>query len=137
MIKQTEIILSPRKRGYHLISKELESKLSALPKAGIAYFFIRHTSAALTLNENADPTVQIDFESFMNKLIPDGDPTFIHCEEGEDDMSAHLKASILGAAVTIPIVNGRLHLGTWQGIYLCEFRNNGDSRKVFVTIIGE
>jgi secondary thiamine-phosphate synthase enzyme len=137
MIKQTEITLTPRKRGYHLITKELESKLPALPKAGIAHFFIRHTSAALTLNENADPSVRIDFESFMNKMVPDGDKAFIHLEEGEDDMSAHLKASILGAAITIPIVNGRLHLGTWQGIYLCEFRNFGDSRKIFVTIIGE
>ena len=137
MIKQTEIVFAPRKRGYHLITKELESKLPALPKAGIAHFFIRHTSAALTLNENADPSVRDDFESFMNKLIPDGDRVFIHNDEGSDDMSAHLKTSILGAALTIPIVNGRLHLGTWQGIYLCEFRNSGGSRKVFVTIIGE
>ncbi|HEY3390424.1 MAG TPA: secondary thiamine-phosphate synthase enzyme YjbQ [Prolixibacteraceae bacterium] len=137
MIKQTEIVLTPRKRGYHLITKELESKLPALPNAGIAHFFIMHTSAGLTLNENADPSVRIDFESFMNKLIPDGDRSFIHRDEGDDDMSAHLKASILGAAVSIPIVNGRLHLGTWQGIYLCEFRNYGDSRKVFVTIMGE
>ena len=137
MIKQTEIVLSSRKRGYHLITKELESKLPALPKAGIAHFFILHTSAALTLNENADPSVLIDFESFMNKLIPDGDKVFIHRDEGEDDMSAHLKSSILGAAVTIPIVNGRLYLGTWQGIYLCEFRNFGEVRKILVTIIGE
>ena len=137
MIKQIEITLTPRKRGYHLITKELESKLPALPKAGIAHFFIRHTSAALTLNENADPSVRIDFESYMNKIVPDGDETFIHRDEGSDDMSAHLKSSILGAAVTIPIVNERLHLGTWQGIYLCEFRNFGDSRKIFVTIMGE
>jgi len=137
MIKQIEITLTPRKRGYHLITKELESKLPALPKAGIAHFFIRHTSAALTLNENADPSVRIDFESYMNKIVPDGDETFIHRDEGSDDMSAHLKSSILGAAVTIPIVNERLHLGTWQGIYLCEFRNFGDSWKIFVTIMGE
>jgi len=137
MIIQTEIILNPRKRGYHLITKELESKLPELPKAGIAHFFIRHTSAALTLNENADPSVRIDFESFMNKLIPDGDSSFIHRHEGEDDMSAHLKSSILGAAVTIPIVNGRLHLGTWQGIFLCEFRNSGDARKILITVMGE
>jgi len=137
MIKQTEIVLKPRKRGYHLITKELESKLPELPKAGVAHFFIRHTSAALTLNENADPSVRIDFESFMNKLVPDGDPSFIHREEGDDDMSAHLKSSILGAAVTIPIVNGRLHLGTWQGIYLCEFRNYSDARKIIVTVMGE
>jgi len=137
MIIQTEIILNPRKRGYHLITKELELKMPVLPKAGIAHFFIRHTSAALTLNENADPSVRIDFESFMNKLIPDGDPAFIHQDEGDDDMSAHLKSSILGAAVTIPIVNGRLHLGTWQGIYLCEFRNSGDARKILITVMGE
>ena len=137
MIKQTEIVLPPRKRGYHLVTRELESKLPVLPTAGIAHFFIRHTSAALTLNENADPSVRIDFESFMNKLIPDGDKTFIHREERSDDLSAHLKSSILGAAVTIPIVDGRLHLGTWQGIYLCEFRNYGEARKIFVTIIGE
>ena len=137
MIKQTEIVLLPRKRGYHLITKELESKLPTLPKAGIAHFFIRHTSAALTLNENVDPSVRIDFESFMNKLVPDGDKVFIHRDEGSDDMSAHLKASILGAAVSIPIVNGRLYLGKWQGIYLCEFRNFGGSRNVIVTIIGE
>ena len=137
MIKQTEIVLAPRKRGYHLITKELESKLPALPKAGIAQFFIRHTSAALTLNENADPSVRIDFESFMNKLVPDGAGVFIHRDEGDDDMSAHLKASILGAAVTIPIVNERLHLGTWQGIYLCEFRNSGEAREIVVTIIGK
>jgi secondary thiamine-phosphate synthase enzyme len=137
MVKQTEIILSPRNRGYHLITRELESKLPALPKVGIIHFFIRHTSAALTLNENADPSVRIDFETFMNKLIPDGDQSFIHRDEGKDDMSAHLKASILGAAVTIPIVNGRLYLGTWQGIYLCEFRNFGEARKLLITIIGE
>jgi len=137
MINQVEISLTPRKRGYHLITNELEAKLPTLPKSGIAHFFIRHTSAALTINENADPSVRTDFESFMNKLIPDNDQVFIHRDEGSDDMSAHLKASILGAAVTIPIVNGRLYLGTWQGIYLCEFRNFGDSRKVYVTIISE
>ena len=137
MIKQIEIVLSAKKRGYHLISKDLASKLPSLPKAGIAYFFILHTSAALTLNENADPSVRIDFESFINKLIPDGDPVFIHSDEGGDDMSAHLKASILGSSVTIPIVNGRLHFGTWQGIYLCEFRNFAVARKILITIIGE
>ena len=137
MIKQIEIALSPKKRGFHLISKDLASKLPSLPNAGIAHFFIMHTSAALTINENADSSVRTDFELFINKLIPDGDPVFIHTDEGEDDMSAHLKASILGASVTIPIVNGRLHLGTWQGIYLCEFRNFADARKILVTIIGE
>lgn len=137
MIQQIQITLPPFKRGYHLVTRELESKLPTLPSAGIAHFFIMHTSAALTLNENADPSVRIDFETFMNKLIPDGDKVFVHRDEGSDDMSAHLKSSILGANITIPIVDGRLHLGTWQGIYLCEFRNYGGSRKIFVTIIGE
>jgi secondary thiamine-phosphate synthase enzyme len=137
MITQIEIILTSRKRGYHLITRELESKLPLLPKAGIAHFFIMHTSAGLTINENADPSVRVDFESFMNKIVPDGDKVFIHRDEGSDDMSAHLKSSILGATVTIPIVKGRLHLGTWQGIYLCEFRNYAEPRKIFVTIMGE
>jgi secondary thiamine-phosphate synthase enzyme len=137
MIKQTEINLTPRRRGYHLIAKELESRISPLPNAGIAVFFIRHTSAALTLNENVDPSVRIDFESFMDNMVPDGDHLFTHQGEGSDDMSAHLKASLIGATITIPIVDGRLHLGTWQGIYLCEFRNFGISRKISVTIIGE
>ena len=137
MIKQIEILLAPRKRGYHLVTRELESKLPELPNTGIAHFFIMHTSAGLTLNENADPSVRVDFESFMNKIVPDGDKVFIHRDEGSDDMSAHLKSSILGAAITIPIVKGRLHLGNWQGIYLCEFRNYAESRKIFVTIMGE
>jgi secondary thiamine-phosphate synthase enzyme len=137
MIKQLEIKLASHKRGYHLITKELESKLPALPSTGIVHFFIMHTSAGLTINENADPSVRVDFESFMNKLVPDGDQVFIHRDEGNDDMSAHLKSSILGAAITIPIVNGKLNLGTWQGIYLCEFRNYAEPRKIFVTIIGE
>jgi secondary thiamine-phosphate synthase enzyme len=137
MIKQFEIILSSRKRGYHLITHEIESKLPGEIKNGIANFFLQHTSAALTLNENADPDVRVDFESFMNKLIPDGDRIFIHTLEGPDDMPAHLKSSILGASITIPLVNGRLKLGTWQGIYLCEFRNHASSRRVFVTLIGE
>jgi secondary thiamine-phosphate synthase enzyme len=137
MIRQTEITLSPRKRGYYLITKELESKLPTLPSAGIVHFFILHTSAALTINENADPSVRIDFETFMNKLVADGAPDFTHREEGKDDMSAHLKASLLGASVTIPIVNGKLNLGTWQGIYLCEFRDYSQRRKIFVTIMGE
>ena len=137
MVKQTEIILKPYKRGYHLITRELESKLPELPKSGIIHFFIRHTSAGLTLNENADPSVRVDLESFMNKIVPDGDKLFIHRDEGSDDMSAHLKSSLFGASVTAPILDGRMHLGMWQGIYLCEFRNHGDARRIFVTIIGE
>ena len=137
MIKQFEITLPVRKRGYHLITHELESRLPSDIKSGIVLFFLQHTSAALTLNENADPDVRVDFESFMNKLIPDGERIFIHTVEGPDDMSAHLKSSILGASVTVPLVNGKLKLGIWQGIYLCEFRNHATARKVFVTILGE
>lgn len=137
MIKQFEITLPSHRRGYHLITNEIESRLQPLVNNGLANFFLQHTSAALTINENADPDVPIDFESFMNKLIPDADKDFIHTIEGPDDMSAHLKSSILGASLTIPVVNRRLHLGTWQGIYLCEFRNHATERKIFVTLVGE
>jgi len=137
MIKQFEITLPAHRRGYHLITHEIVSRLQPLIKNGLANLMLLHTSAALTLNENADPDVRIDFESFMNKLVPDGDKDFIHTIEGTDDMSAHLKSSILGASLTIPIVNGKLRLGTWQGIYLCEFRNHATERKIFVTIMGE
>jgi secondary thiamine-phosphate synthase enzyme len=137
MIRQFEITLSAHRRGYHLVTSEIESRIHPLVKNGLANFFLRHTSAALTLNENVDPDVRVDFESFMNRLVPDGDKIFTHLIEGQDDMSAHLKSSLLGASLTIPIVNGRLQLGTWQGIYLCEFRNHATSRKVWVTLIGE
>lgn len=137
MVKQFELKLAPRKRGYHLITHEIESRLSGELKNGILNLFLQHTSAALTLNENADPDVRVDFESFMDKLIPDGDRIFVHTLEGPDDMSAHLKSSILGASVTIPVVNGRLKLGTWQGIYLCEFRDHATPRRIFATFIGE
>ncbi len=137
MIKQFEITLTARKRGYHLITHEIEIHLPNETKSGIVNLTLQHTSAALTLNENADPDVRVDFESFLDKLIPDGDKVFSHTMEGADDMSAHLKSSILGASLTIPIVNGKLKLGTWQGIYLCEFRNHAVSRKIFVTIISE
>lgn len=137
MVKQFELTLAPRKRGYYLITHEIESKLTGEIKNGLINLSLQHTSAALTLNENADPDVRVDFESFMNKLIPDGDRVFIHTLEGPDDMSAHLKSSIFGASLTIPIFNGRLKLGTWQGIYLCEFRNHATQRKIFVTLIGE
>jgi secondary thiamine-phosphate synthase enzyme len=137
MISQFEITLPAHRRGYHLVTGEIESRMPMLISNGIASFFLRHTSAALTLNENYDLDVRIDFESFMSKLIPDGDKTFTHLIEGSDDMSAHLKSSILGVSLTIPIVNGKLHLGTWQGIYLCEFRNRASARKIFVTLMGE
>ncbi|MEN8225034.1 MAG: secondary thiamine-phosphate synthase enzyme YjbQ [Bacteroidota bacterium] len=135
MTTQTEILLPPFKRGYHLITHIIERELPELPESGILHIFIKHSSAGLTINENADPTVRVDFESFMNELIPENHPQYRHIMEGADDMPAHLKASLLGSAVSIPITNGRLNLGTWQGIYLCEFRNRGGSRKVILTIV--
>jgi secondary thiamine-phosphate synthase enzyme len=137
MIKQFEITLPAHRRGYHLVTSEIESRMPKLITSGIANFLLMHTSAALTLNENADPDVRDDFESFMNRLIPDGDRIFSHTIEGGDDMPSHIKSSLFGVSLTVPVVNGRLHLGTWQGIYLCEFRNRATARKIFVTLIGE
>lgn len=134
MIDQKEIILPQFNRGFHLITHLLEKELGKLPEKGLLNLFIKHTSAALSINENADPTVTGDFERFMNKLIPDGDSTFRHTIEGDDDMAAHIKSSLFGQSLTIPITNHRLNLGPWQGIYLCEFRNHGDRRKVVITI---
>ena len=137
MIQQYEIYLPAFRKGYHLITHLITEKIGKLPEKGIVHIFIKHTSAAISINENADPSVRYDFESFLNKLIPENDPVYTHTLEGCDDMPAHLKSSLLGQSVTIPIRNGRLDLGTWQGIYLCEFRRHGGSRTVMVTIIGE
>jgi len=136
---QKEISLKPRARGFHLITEELLRELPALRdiKIGMMNIFILHTSASLTINENADPAVRQDFESFFNHSVPDDTPYFCHQDEGPDDMPAHLKASILGSSLNIPVTNGRPHLGTWQGIYLCEHRDNGGSRRVVVTLQGE
>ncbi len=136
MIWQKEITLPPFKRGFHLITRLVEGHLPALPEVGLLNILIRHTSAAITLNENADPTVRDDFERFMNVLVPENHPLYIHTDEGPDDMPAHLKASLIGSTLTIPITNGRLNLGIWQGIYLCEFRNNGGSRRLVLTVYG-
>lgn len=135
MIEQIEITLPSFKRGYHLITDLIEEKLQRLPETGLVHILLQHTSAAISLNENADPSVRYDFETFMNKLVPDNDPMFIHIDEGGDDMPAHLKSSLIGASLTIPITCHRLNLGTWQGIYLCEFRNYGGRRKLVVTIL--
>lgn len=136
---QKEIRLQPRSRGFHLITQEIERNLDDLKniKVGQLQVFIKHTSASLTINENADPTVRQDFESHMNKMVPENAPYYIHTYEGPDDMPAHIKASLMGASVTIPVTNGRLNLGTWQGIYLCEHRNHGGARKVVLTLFGE
>ena len=134
MIHQSEISIHVAGRGYHLITQKIIENLPPLPDTGLLNVFMKHTSAGLTLNENADPSVRVDFEGFMNKLIPENDPVYTHTMEGSDDMPAHLKASILGNSLTIPISEGRLNLGTWQGIYLCEFRNYGGSRNIVLTI---
>tara|TARA_R110000765_G_scaffold272477_2_gene371213 strand:+ start:75 stop:497 length:423 start_codon:yes stop_codon:yes gene_type:complete len=135
---QQEIRLSARKRGFHLITNEILDQFTGLNKLKIGQFqvFIKHTSASLTINENADPSVRVDFESHMNKMVPENAPYYIHTFEGPDDMPAHIKASMMGASVTIPITNGRLNLGTWQGIYLCEHRDHGGSRSIVVTAFG-
>ncbi len=135
MINQVEITLPQYRRGFHLITNELVNRLPKLPEAGLLNLFIKHTSAALSINENADPTVRNDLLSFFDRHVP-MEPYFKHDLEGDDDMPAHIKTSVIGISVNIPITQGRLNLGTWQGIYLCEFRNNGGQRKIVATIIG-
>jgi len=134
MIQQTEIILTGYRRGYHLITSVIEQHLHQLPDKGLLHILVKHTSAGITLNENADPSVRGDFERFINKMIPENDPVYIHTYEGADDMPAHLKSTVIGAEITVPITNHRLNLGTWQGIYFCEFRNYGGSRRLVLTI---
>ena len=135
---QKEISLKPAKRGFHLITSEIINALPELKQISIGQLqvFIKHTSASLTINENADPTVRTDFESHFNKMVPENMPYYIHTYEGSDDMPAHIKASLLGPSVQIPITNGRLNLGTWQGVYLCEHRDYGGSRKLVITAFG-
>lgn len=139
MWRQTEIILRTRSRGFHLITDEIVAALPALTDVdvGLLHLFLQHTSAALTINENADPTVRGDFERWFNQAVPDGAPYLRHVEEGSDDMPAHIKSSLLGVELNIPIHRGRLRLGTWQGIYLCEHRYQGGARHVIATIHGE
>lgn len=134
MIKQYEILLKNYHRGYHLITAQILSQIDVLPETGMLNIFIKHTSAGLTINENADPSVRTDFESSFNNLLPENQPFYTHIFEGEDDMPAHLKSSLVGVSLTMPITNGKLNLGTWQGIYLCEFRNHGGRRKIVVTV---
>ncbi|MFA6119932.1 MAG: secondary thiamine-phosphate synthase enzyme YjbQ [Sideroxydans sp.] len=136
---QKEIRLQARSRGFHLITDEVLRELPELRdiKVGMMNVFIMHTSASLTLNENADPTVRQDFESFFDRAVPEDEPYYRHQDEGSDDLPAHIKSSLLGASLNIPIANGRPTLGTWQGIYLCEHRNHGGSRRIVATIHGE
>ncbi len=137
MVSQTEFILRPRARGFHLITEEVEENLPALPKAGLLNLFIKHTSAGLTINENADPDVQVDLEAIFDRLVKERESYYTHTCEGADDMPAHAKSSIVGASLTIPITDGRLNMGIWQGIYLCEFRNRATGRRLVATIIGD
>ena len=135
MMKQIELTLKPYPRGYHLITSEVLSHLGNLPETGLLHLFIKHTSAGLTINENADADVRVDFETFFNRIVPENLPGLVHTLEGPDDMPAHIKATLTGSSVTVPISGGRLNLGTWQGIYLCEFRNRGGSRRLVATIL--
>lgn len=136
MIQQVEFTLTPHRRGFHLVTGEILRHLPALPQTGLLHLFIKHTSAGLTLNENADPDVQTDMAAIFDRLVKEREPYYQHTLEGDDDMPAHAKSVLAGAALTIPITHGRLNLGTWQGIYLCEFRNRGGGRRVVATVFG-
>lgn len=136
---QHELTLKPRPRGFHLVTDEV---LGAVPelrnvRVGLLHILIQHTSASLTLNENADPTVRQDFESFFNRTVPENQPYYRHDDEGPDDLPAHIKSSLLGSSLTLPVTNGQLNLGIWQGIYLCEHRNHGGARQLVLTLQGE
>lgn len=137
MVNQVEITLSQFSRGFHLITGDIMRQLPSLPQTGILNLFIKHTSCALTINENVDPDVREDMETIFNKLVSENAPYYMHTLEGNDDMPAHAKSVIAGVSLNIPITSGHLNLGTWQGIYLCEFRNYGGARSVVATIIGE
>jgi len=135
MIFQKEIILNPYPRGFHIITNEI---VDILPRiTGIAHIFIKHTSASLTINENADPTVREDFETHFNKMVSEDETHFKHTIEGPDDMTSHIKSSLLGSSVSFPIKDGKPLLGTWQGVFLCEHRNHAKSRKLVVTVYGD
>jgi secondary thiamine-phosphate synthase enzyme len=134
MFIQKEISLPAFGRGYHLITDIIKKEIADFKNDGLLNIFIKHTSAALSLNENADPSVRDDFESFINKLVPENHPLYTHVFEGSDDMPAHIKSSLFGASLSIPLTGGRLNLGTWQGIYLCEFRNMGERRDIVISI---
>ena len=135
MLFQTEILLEPKTRGFHLITENVTDALPSI--SGLVNIFIKHTSASLTINENADPSVRVDFETHFNKMVSEDENYFTHKDEGPDDMTSHIKSSILGSSVSFPLKDGIPQLGIWQGIYLCEHRNNASSRKIFITLIGE
>lgn len=136
---QREVRLKSRSRGFHLVTDEILQQLPELARVqvGILNVFIKHTSASLTVNENADPSVRADFETCFNKIVPEGDPDYRHTDEGSDDLPAHVKSSLLGASVNLPVSKGTLNVGIWQGIYLCEHRDRGGARTLLVTLNGE
>ncbi len=134
MVRQVFFNLSPKRRGCHLITQEVLQKVGVLPQVGMLNLFVQHTSCALSINENADPDVRSDMEKILNHMVRENEPYYDHTLEGADDMPAHAKCSMFGVSLTIPITNGRLNLGTWQGIYLCEFRNYGGERRIVATI---
>ena len=135
MIQQVEFALAAKHRGCHLVTREIIDRLpKPLPKAGLLNFFIKHTSCALSINENADPDVRSDMEKIMNHIVRENEPYYDHVLEGADDMPAHAKSSLFGVSLSSPITDGRLNLGTWQGIYLCEFRDYGGPRRIVATI---
>jgi secondary thiamine-phosphate synthase enzyme len=136
---QEDVRLDPRPRGFHLVTREVEAAVPGLSRiaVGLAHVFIQHTSASLTLNENASPDVRRDFESWSNEAVPEDAPYWTHTLEGSDDMPAHIKASLMGSSLTVPLREGAFHVGTWQGIYLCEHRDSGGPRRLTVTAFGE
>lgn len=135
MIRQTEFKLTAKRRGCHIITREIYDNLpKPLPKAGMLNLFVKHTSCALTINENADPDVRSDMEKILNRMVKENEPYYDHVLEGADDMPAHAKCSLFGVSIIIPITDGRLNLGTWQGVYLCEFRDYGGPRRIVATI---
>ena len=135
MVKQVEIVLPPYRRGFHRIEHVLLNYLPELPDTGILNLFVKHTSAAIMISENADPDVQIDLDTLMEKMAPENAPFYIHTIEGSDDMPAHFKSVVVGVSLNIPITNHQLNLGVWQGIYLCEFRNHGGKRRIVATVL--
>lgn len=137
MIQQVEITLRPHARGFHLVTEEIVRQLPPLPQTGLLNLFIQHTSAALSINENCDPDVRDDMEQIFNRLIRERESWYTHTLGGWDDMPAHAKSIMIGVSLSVPVTRGQLNLGTWQGIYLCEFRNHGGPRRIVATIIGE
>lgn len=139
MWTQKEISFKGRNRGFHLITEEIERSIPELSQisTGLLHVFIKHTSASLTISENADPSVRVDLEAYFSRLAPENEPYYTHTYEGSDDMPSHLKNCVLGSSITVPVTAGRLNLGTWQGIYLCEHRNHASNRKVVLTLQGE